>query len=131
MKTLKKVLQWLFGIAFVLAGTNHFISTEFYLRMMPPVLPFPLFLVYLSGVFEIALGILLLVPKYLRLAAWGLIALLIAVFPANIYMALNTQLFPEFSPAAQYLRLPIQLVLIALVYWLGSPKYLDKKGRNA
>ena len=117
MKTLKKNLKWLFGIAFILAGINHFISTNFYLRMMPPVLPLPLFLVYLSGICEITLGVLLLVPKYSRLAAWGLIALLIAVYPANIYMAMNPQMFPEFSPTAQYLRLPLQLLLIALAYW--------------
>ncbi|MGI8468941.1 MAG: DoxX family protein [Pyrinomonadaceae bacterium] len=117
MNTLKKILKWLFGIAFVLAGINHFISPNFYLRMMLPVLPLPLFLIYLSGVFEIALGILLLIPKFSRLAAWGLIALLIAVYPANIYMAMNTRLFPEFSPAAQYIRLPIQFLLIALAYW--------------
>lgn len=117
MNTLKKILRWLFGIAFILAGINHFISADFYLRMMPPVLPLPLFLIYLSGVFEIALGILLLIPRFSRLAAWGSIALLIAVFPANIYMAMNTLLFPEFSPAAQYIRLPLQFLLIALAYW--------------
>ena len=117
MTSLRKVLKWLFGIAFVLAGANHFISVNFYLRMMPPILPLPLLLIYLSGFFEIVLGILLITPKYSRRAAWGLVALLIAVFPANIYMALNTELFPEFSPAAQHLRLPLQFLLIALAYW--------------
>ena len=111
-------MRWIFGIAFTLAGINHFVNENFYLRMMPPVLPQHLFLVYLSGVFEIALGILLLIPKYSRLAAWGLIALLLAVYPANIYMALNPQLFPEFSQSALYLRLPLQVVLIAAAYWL-------------
>ena len=109
--------MYLLAIGFVLAGVNHFINAPFYLRMMPPVLPAPLFLVYLSGVFEIALGILLLVPKFSRLAAWGLIALLLAVFPANIYMVLNLHLFAEFSPTALYLRLPVQFLLIAWAYW--------------
>jgi uncharacterized membrane protein len=85
--------------------------------MMPPFLPAPLFLVYLSGVIEIALGILLLVPRFSRLAAYGLIALLIAVFPANIYMAANPHLFVEYSPAALYLRLPLQLALIIWAFW--------------
>ncbi|MEP7038387.1 MAG: DoxX family protein, partial [Acidobacteriota bacterium] len=95
----------------------HFFNSDFYLKMMPPVLPLHLFLIYLSGVFEIALGTLLLIPKYTRFAAWGLTALLIAVFPANIYMAMNTELFSEFSPTALYLRLPIQFVLIAWAFW--------------
>ena len=117
MRILKLTLKWLFGIAFILAGANHFFNAAFYLRMMPPILPAPLFLIYLSGVFEIALGILLLIPRFSRLAAWSLIALLIAVFPANIYMALNPQIFSEFSPAAQNIRLPIQFILIGLAYW--------------
>jgi len=112
------ILKWLFGIVFVLAGINHFLNPDFYLRIMPPYLPWHLFLVYLSGVFEIALGALLLIPKFSRLAAWGLIALLIAVFPANIYMAMNTELFPEFNPILIWLRLPLQFLMIAWAYWL-------------
>ncbi len=122
MKTLKKILQWLLAIAFTLAGANHFINPNFYLRMMPTVLPAPLFLIYLSGAFEIVLGILLLIPKFTRHAAFGLIALLLAVFPANVFMAMNTDLFPEFSLTALYLRLPLQIVLIALVFWFTRKK---------
>jgi uncharacterized membrane protein len=117
VKILKTILKSLLGIGFALAGINHFLNAPFYLKIMPPVLPAPLFLVYLSGVFEIALGVLLLVPKFVRLAAWGLIALLIAVFPANIYMAQHPELFPEISPAALYLRLPLQLLLIGWAYY--------------
>ncbi len=122
MDFIKLILKWLLAIAFVLAGINHFLNPAFYLRMMPPVLPAPLFLIYLSGVFEIALGILLLLPKFTRFAAWGLIALLIAVFPANVYMASNPQIFPEFSSIAIYARLPLQLVLIALMFWFTRKK---------
>lgn len=117
MSDIKTISKWLFGAAFALAGVYHFVNPDFYLKIMPPILPQPLFLVYLSGIFEILLGIALLVPKYTRRAAFGLIALLIAVFPANIHMALNTELFPEHSAAALYLRLPVQLVLIALAFW--------------
>ncbi|MEO8074137.1 MAG: DoxX family membrane protein [Acidobacteriota bacterium] len=117
MQIIKTILRWLLAIGFILAGINHFFNSDFYLKMMPPVLPLHLFLIYLSGVFEIALGTLLLIPKYTRFAAWGLTALLIAVFPANIYMAMNTELFSEFSPTALYLRLPIQFVLIAWAFW--------------
>ena len=113
-------------MAFVVAGANHFLNANFYLRMMPPILPAHLFLVYLSGVCEIVLGVLLLIPKYTKFAAWGLIALLIAVFPANIYMAMNPQIFSEISPTAQYIRLPVQLVLIAWAYWLQHTRQINR-----
>jgi uncharacterized membrane protein len=124
MSKTKLVLKYLLAFGFALAGINHFANAAFYLRMMPPILPAHLFLIYLSGVFEIALGALLLIPKFSRLAAWGLIALLIAVFPANIYMAINPENFPEFSQTALYLRLPLQIVLIAWAFWF-TEKNLD------
>src|SRR4028119_193601 len=108
--TIKLLSKYLLGLSFALAGLYHFINPAFYLRMMPPYLPWHLFLIYLSGFFEAALGLLLLVPKYTRLAAWGLIALLVAVFPANVQMALNPQLFPDIPPLALWLRLPLQAV---------------------
>jgi uncharacterized membrane protein len=122
MKIVKSILKWLFGIAFILAGANHFINPPFYLKMMPPILPAHLFLIYLSGIIEIALGILLLIPRFSKFAAWGIIALLFAVFPANIYMAINPSLFPEFSATALYLRLPLQFLLIAWAFWLTKDK---------
>ena len=114
--TLKLLSKYSFGLLFALAGLYHFINPAFYLRMMPPFLPWHLFLVYLSGFCEAFLGLLLLVPKYASLAAWGLIALLVAVFPANVYMALNPQLFPELPPFALWLRLPLQALFIAWAY---------------
>ncbi len=117
MSNIKSVFQWLLAIAFVLAGVNHFINPAFYLKIMPPFLPAPLFLIYLSGFFQIALGVLLLIPRFTSFAAWGIIGLLIAVYPANIYMAMNTNLFPEFNPTLVYLRLPLQFVMIAWAFW--------------
>jgi uncharacterized membrane protein len=117
LRKVKPILRYLLGVLFVLAGINHFINPNFYLKIMPPYLPWHLPLVYLSGLFEVALGVLLLIPKFTRLAAWGLIALLLAVFPANIHMAINHQLFPEFSPIALWLRLPLQFLFIGLCYW--------------
>lgn len=90
---------------------------EFYLRIMPPYLPAPLFLIYLSGFLEIGFGFALLLPKYSRRAAWGIILLLIAVYPANIYMAMNTDLFSDINAFVLYLRLPLQFVLIAWAFW--------------
>ena len=120
MNFIKSFLKYLLAIAFILAGINHFLNPAFYLRMMPPVLPAHLFLIYLTGVLEIGLGILLIVPKFSHLAAWGIIALLIAVFPANIYMAINPRLFPEFSVIALYIRLPLQFILIAWAFWFAK-----------
>jgi uncharacterized membrane protein len=117
MRKLKIILKYLLCVFFVAGGLNHFINPAFYLKIMPPCLPWHLFLVYLSGFFEAALGLLLLVPAFTRTAGWGLIALLIAVFPANIHMALNPQLFPDISPPALWLRLPLQAVLIAWAFW--------------
>lgn len=117
MRTFKLVLRILLGLLFVLAGLNHFINPEFYLKIMPPYLPWHPALVYVSGVFELVLGAALLFKRSARIAAWGLIALLVAVYPANIHMALNPDLYPEYSKAALWARLPIQIVLIAWVYW--------------
>lgn len=121
MSKTKTILKCLLGIFFILAGINHFVNSGFYLRLMPPYLPWHLFLVNLSGLCEIGLGLLLLVPKFVNLAGWGLIALLIAVFPANIHMAVNPQLFPEFNPTILWLRLPLQFILIAWAYWYTKP----------
>jgi len=112
-RVLAKVL---FGAFFIGAGLNHFISTDFYLRIMPPYLPWHLPLVYASGVAETALGALLLFRRWSRIAAWGLILLLIAVFPANLHMALNADLYSQFSPTLLWLRLPLQGLLIAWAY---------------
>ncbi|HXG85013.1 MAG TPA: DoxX family membrane protein [Pyrinomonadaceae bacterium] len=130
MRVIKRILKYFLTIAFVAAGANHFLNAEFYLKIMPPFLPAPLFLIYLSGIFQIALGILLLIPKFTRLAAFGLIALLIAVFPANIYMAANPQLFSEYSPTALYIRLPVQLILIVLVFWVSKSEKLKVKSEG-
>ena len=82
---------------------------------MPPYLTYHRALVLVSGVFEIALGILLLVPRTSHLAAWGLIALLIAVFPANLFMYQHSEQFP-YSPTLLLLRLPLQGLLILWAY---------------
>src|SRR5436190_19440192 len=113
----KLVMRWLCGVLFVAAGANHFLHSAFYVRIMPPYLPWHLELVYLSGLCEMVLGALILVPRYQVPAAWGLIALLVAVFPANLHMTLHADLFPAFSPAILWARLPFQALLIAWVHW--------------
>ena len=84
---------------------------------MPPYLPWHAELVYLSGIAEIMLGALLLPRQFAKLAAWGLIALCIAVFPANLHMALHAELYPAIPLWALWLRLPLQGLLIAWAWW--------------
>ena len=103
------------SLFFINVGVDHFINPDFYLNIMPDYLPFHAEAVYLSGFFEILGGIVVLIPKLRALARWGLISLLIAVFPANIYMAMNPNLFPEFSLALLYFRLPLQFLVI---FWV-------------
>ena len=116
MTTIKTISQWLLAVLMVFAGMMHFVSPSFFLKIMPPYLPFHLELVYLSGVFEIGLGICLLIPRFSRFAAWGIIALLIAVFPANIYLYQHQEIVPA-SPTVHLLRLLIQGVLIWMAFW--------------
>lgn len=104
---------------FVFAGAMHFIRPAFYIAIVPPWLPNPKLLVDISGVCEILGGIGLLVPPVQAAAGWGLFALLWAVFPANIHMAVN-QVQPEGTRIPQialWLRLPLQFVFMWLVWW--------------
>jgi uncharacterized membrane protein len=114
-EVLRLVGKGVFATLFVVAGIGHFVATDFYLRIMPPYLPWHRALVLLSGVIEIALGVLLLVPRTSAFAAWGLIALLIAVFPANIHLYLHQEIWP-LPPIVHLLRLPLQAVLILWAY---------------
>ena len=99
----------------MVAGVNHFLRPQLYVSIMPPYMPWHLALVYVSGALEIVLGALLLVPATQTLAAWGLVALLVAVFPANLYMAQNAATFGV-APVFLWLRLPLQVALIAWAY---------------
>ena len=106
---------------FFVAGSNHFVNPDFYLGIMPPYLPAPLELVYVSGVFEILGGLAVLVPAFRVQAGWGLILLLLAVYPANLHMAFHPELFPELPAFGLYARLPLQFPLGAWAYWATRP----------
>jgi len=108
----------IFAALFLLAGVGHFAATSFFEKIMPAYLPRHRELVLISGAIEIGLGLLLLIPRTSRLAAWGLVALLIAVFPANVNLYLHQELAPPFpySNLAHLIRLPFQGVLIAWAY---------------
>ncbi len=116
---MKKTLWILAAVFYVGAGILHFRAPAAYLKIMPPYVPWPEAMVYVSGIAEIAGGLGLLLPATRRLAAWGLVALLIAVFPANVYMATNP-VYMGVSPMPGWIawaRLPLQGVLIWWVLW--------------
>lgn len=112
------------GVCFIIAGVLHFVAAETFASIVPPFVPYPLEIVYLSGVFEILGGVGLMTPFARRFSAVGLILLLIAVFPANVYMALaNVQVGGHMDlPIYQWIRLPFQFLLIWLVYWSSLQK---------
>jgi uncharacterized membrane protein len=107
----------LLSTLFLIAGALHFILPHMYLRIMPPLLPEPLILIYLSGVAEMLGGLGLLISATRKAAAWGLVALLIAIWPANVYMAIAHIPFPGIFGQSwvQWLRVPLQ---IPLIYWV-------------
>ena len=112
-----RTIARLAGPFFVGAGVMHFVIPRAYRRIVPPYVPAPAAVVYVSGVAEIAGGVGLMRREHRRLAGWWLIATLLAVFPANVHMALHPDEFPKVpgGVTALYARLPIQGVFIAWV----------------
>lgn len=124
MGTTKRILLWLMGAFYIFAGVNHFVNPAFYGPMMPPYLPWHSQLIFLSGIAEVVLGVAVLVPASRSIAAWGIIALLIAVFPANLHIALNNIPIGGASEglgAWNWVRPPFQAVLMAWAYWYTEP----------
>jgi uncharacterized membrane protein len=114
---MKAVSRALCGPLFVFTGVLHFRIPKVYERIVPPYLPAPRTLVYASGVAEIAGGAGLMVPRWRRRAGWWLIATLVAVFPANLHMALHPEAFPQVPGGriSLWARLPFQAVFLAWV----------------
>jgi uncharacterized membrane protein len=119
----KTIVRWFLTVAMVSVGVLHFVQPEGFVAIVPEVLPAKLALVYISGVAEIAGGLGLILPATRRLAAWGLIALYVAVFPANINMAVNQLPLGDqvLEPWQLWARLPFQLLFIGLAYWMTRP----------
>jgi uncharacterized membrane protein len=120
----KRISLYVMAAFFTVAGLMHFLRPGFYLQMMPPWLPWHVALIQISGVAEIAIGIGLMIPRTSRAAAWGAIALLLAVFPANLYMwtshiPIDGRPVPGWFHA---IRLPAQALLIAWAYWHTRPR---------
>ena len=105
------------GVFYISIGTSHFTSPIWYVQIVPPYLPYKLELVYISGLFEILFGGMLFFKKTRCLAGWGLILFLIAVYPANIYLAQTNGAAMNTTPLIAWGRLPVQFIFIGLAYW--------------
>ena len=128
----RRIVRALVALAMVGVGLLHFLRPEPFVRIVPRVLPAPLALVLISGFCEILGGLGLLVPRVRRAASWGLVALYVAVFPANINMAVN-----DIQPAdghvptlILWLRLPLQALFIGLAIWVGGAGQASRPGRT-
>lgn len=126
MSRTKRVLLWVMSAAYVAAGFNHLMHPGFYLAIMPPGLPGPEWLNLVSGLAEIVLGVFVLEPRVRVLAAWGIVALLIAVFPANVYVALENVGLPGGEPGTgnaplNWVRLPFQALFVLWAWWYTRP----------
>ena len=106
------VFLWFMG-----GGVTHFTNPDFFVSIMPPYVGYHLQIVYISGVFEILGAIGILVPRLRQWAGNGLFLLTICVTPANIHMWLHPDLFPEMSPTALSIRLVVQVMLLACIWW--------------
>jgi uncharacterized membrane protein len=130
---LKRPLRYVMGLAYALAGLLHVVAPEQFEPVVPPQFPRPGTLVTLSGIAEVVLGVGVLFERTRHLSAWGLAALLVAVFPANVYMATGDDFDPTELPAelrnprdaALWARLPLQAVLVAWALW-----YTDESPRS-
>lgn len=125
---MKKVLRVVLAIAMIGVGVMHFVRPEPFIKIVPAFLPSARTLVYVSGFFEILGGAGLLLQRTRRLASLGLVALYLAVFPANINMAIH-QINIGDSPMptwVPWVRLPFQVLFIAWAYWVGRPENREK-----
>ena len=130
MQALKLPTSWwkklvLFGLStfFIYTGIHHFVNPGFYLSIMPPAFPLHTEAVYISGFFEVVGGVCVLIPRLRKIAGWGLVALLVAVYPANIYMAITPEAFPDIHVALLYVRLAFQFVFFYWAFSVTRPAY--------
>jgi len=110
---------WSMSALYIAVGIRHFTAPEFFLNIVPPALPFPLELVYITGAWEVLVGVLLCFPRTRRIAGWGTLLLLVVVFPANVYLSMEEapQLALGITRRQALIRLPFQLPLMLLAFW--------------
>lgn len=122
MSRLKIALCWFFALFFFVAGIMHFVQDDVFAAIVPPMLPFPKLIVWITGLIELVLAVGLVLPKYRKLSGFWLAPYLLAVLPANIYMAMYNIPLGETvaSPTALWVRVALQFPLIALILWASG-----------
>ena len=128
MKIVKILGLTLVFLWFFVGGVTHFTNTPFFLNIVPPYVPFAAAVVYISGVFEVLGALGIWIPRTREWAGNGLIALTICVTPANVYMWMNPTLFPTVSETALSVRLVVQVLLLACIWWStrGRQNYFSR-----
>ena len=127
----RRLGRFAFAAFMVAAGVNHFVDPDFYLSLMPPWLPWHEPLVFWSGVAEVAAGLGVLIPPIRRWAGWFAIAVLLAVFPANVWMAVDSSVWPDVPTWARWARLPFQAFFIWWAWIVTKPDAPETIGRPA
>jgi len=122
MARVKIAFCWLFALFFFYAGILHFVQDDSFAAIVPPLLPFPKLIVWVTGVMELVLAVGLVLPKYRKMSGFWLAPYLLAVLPANIYMAMNNIPLGDMaaSPTALWVRVALQFPLIALILWASG-----------
>ena len=119
--SIKKAALAVVFLWFAIGGVAHFVAPAFFLKIVPPSLPYRMEAVYVSGFFELLGAMGLLLPRLRRAAGIGLVALTVAVTPANVYMWANPTLFPAVPQVLLALRLVLQVMLLAAIWWATQP----------
>ena len=119
----RKLSLLAFSAFFINIGIDHFVNPEFYMSIMPPAFPLHKEAVYISGFFEVLGGVCVLIPRLRKIAGWGLVALLVAVYPANIYMAITPEAFPDVPVIFLYVRLIFQFLFFYWAFSVTRPAY--------
>ena len=124
----KRLVFFIVVAWFTIGGAAHFLAPQFFLKIVPPDLPFRSAAVYISGFFELLGAAAMLVSPLRRMAGYGLIALTLAVTPANVYMWTHSELFPGIPEPVLALRLVLQVFLLAAIWWSTQPQRGGKQG---
>ena len=128
MKLFKNFTIYIMSLLYVIVGVKHFTNTDFFVAIVPPFITWKEEAVLISGIIEVILGLLLLFNQTRKLAAWGIILLLIAVFPANIYLYVSdiAREMVGISKNQALFRLPFQIPLMIIAYWYTKEKHKNK-----
>ena len=128
IKYTKLITIYTLSILYIIVGWKHFVNPDFFIAIMPPFIPLHKACVFITGFLEILFGTLMLFNKTRTIGAWGIIVVLILVFPANIYLYVSEipQELLNISKTQALIRMPFQIPLIMIAYWHSIKQQEDK-----